>query len=162
MWESDVFFNCKLRGFDDKIHSVFNSNGKVEGQEVASKFSTVHSGSVAGDDATQGCWDANGSDLVRIILVFVEAEEICVVEVGLHARVYVAIEDVLKEMANGFVVGRIVLFGYADEYVLGIHKEAIGFASRETDNGFDDVTWHVEGCGGSGVGGGIGRRLLIG
>ena len=111
MWEGDILFNGKLGGFDDKIHSVFNSNGKVEGHEVTSKLSTVHSGRMAGDDATQGCWDANGSDLVGVSLVFVEAEEVCVVEVGLHAGMYIAIEDVLKEMTDGFVVGCIVLFG---------------------------------------------------
>jgi hypothetical protein len=50
LWAVDIFFNSKLHSFNDEVRAIENANGKVEGEEVGSKFVAKRTGHVSADE----------------------------------------------------------------------------------------------------------------
>ena len=65
-----------------------------------------------------------------------------------------SIEDLSEEELQSFVDGGVVFVGEMDEYIEGVHEEAIGLASILLTNGCDDVPWEFTIWSGGARGGG--------
>ena len=61
LWAVDMFFNSKLHSFNDEVRAIGNANGKVEGEEVGSKFVVKRTGHVSADETAYCGRNAQGT-----------------------------------------------------------------------------------------------------
>ena len=61
LWAVDIFLNSKLHSFNDEVRAIGNANGKVEGEEVGSKFVVKRTGHVSADETAYCGRNAQGT-----------------------------------------------------------------------------------------------------
>ena len=61
LWAVDIFLNSKLHSCNDKVRAIGNANGKVEREEMGSKFVAKRAGHVSADETAYCGWNAQGT-----------------------------------------------------------------------------------------------------
>lgn len=67
----DVLFDGELGCTNHEVHTILNSDSKVEGEEVTGKFRSENECDMVREDATDGGRDTNRSKLRGVVRVFV-------------------------------------------------------------------------------------------
>jgi len=70
-----------LHSLDNEVGTIWNSDCKVEWEEMSSKFVTERAGDVSTDEATYCGGNAKGAEFCVVFGVLVETEEIYVGEI---------------------------------------------------------------------------------
>ena len=81
LWVVDKFFNGKLHSLDNEVGTIWNTDCKVEWEEMSSKFVAERAGDVGTDEATYCGGNAKGAEFCVVFGVLVETEEIYVGEI---------------------------------------------------------------------------------